>query len=183
MSIGIILAGGKSSRFKQDKAAFFDPYLKRYWMDLAVSRIIGLTDRFYIVTNPHNQTFLKEKFPAYQKFMVNDLATIAGNGPLSALYTVASMHPNRQFLITAIDYPFLTSASMQALQRRNNVYAIDEKGHAHYTIAHLELDPTLLNNCLDEGNYRLRDFLEKKQAIPLQLPEQELQNYNYPLLE
>lgn len=184
MLIGIILAGGSSRRFMQDKALFDDQRFMMKWVEIAVHRQLALADKVYVSANQQNAEALRQLFPEDKVHILLDLAEISGKGPLSGIYTVAKKHPDHRLLITAVDYPFLQADSLLTLCAHPNVYAQDTDGRQHYLIAHLLVDKRMLGHlrqALFSDQLRVQDFIEQMDIHPVVLANSELTTSNYPI--
>lgn len=181
--IGVLLAGGSSRRFKQDKALYYDPRLQATWLETALQRMMEITEVCCIIANSKNYNQIVEKAQPFPTTILMDLPEVAGLGPLSGIYTAAKRYPGESLLVTAIDYPFLTSQSLNKLTFYRNAYAVSEN-QPHFAITHLTVDDQLLKILeIDLANKTLRlgDFLKKISAKPVELPIDELFTTNNPI--
>lgn len=177
MTIGIILAGGRSRRFKQDKALFYDPYFEQTWVELAAEKIHQLTSTVFISVNQTNAQPIQTLFADKPYQIVIDRLTDVG--PLGGLLAVAETSGETDFLLLAVDYPELSVKSLQQLAAFPNRYAVDSQDQPHFTVAHLQVDSQKLAAYLNTGNRRLKFFYQQLGATPLELPTAELENHNY----
>ncbi|KPG74247.1 molybdenum cofactor guanylyltransferase [Enterococcus sp. RIT-PI-f] len=181
--IGVLLAGGYSRRFKQDKALYYDPRLQATWLESALQRLMEITESCCIIANSKNYNQIVEEAQPFPTTTLMDLPEFAGLGPLSGIYTAAKRYPGERLLVTAIDYPFLTSQSLNKLTFHRNAYAVSEN-QPHFAITHLTIDDQLLEILeIDLANKTLRlgDFLKKISAEPVELPTNELFTTNNPI--
>jgi len=102
-----VLAGGKSSRMKQDKALlrFRDRYLIEYPIDV----LQQLTADVRIIGDPLRYGFLKLPVVADQ---------VESNGPLSGIYTGLNVSDSRYSLFLACDMPFMQAEFFRLLLER-----------------------------------------------------------------
>ncbi len=180
MTIGILLAGGQSSRFKEDKALYVDPDYHKSWGRLQSEKLLALTDETYVVANQKNQQELKNQLAMYNITVTLDDPKYFGEGPLSGLYRVAKETKEHDFLVLGIDYPDVTTKELQQLLFVKNCYAIDGNLTPHYTLCHLSFHYLELKEFLETGNRRLRDFLKEQQTKECCISKRALFNYNTP---
>jgi len=175
MTIGILLAGGKSSRFQQgDKALYFDDRLGKSWLELAYAKLDQLCEAVYISASPTNHEKIKQAMPGGQVQL--DHSNYFGEGPLAALYSIAQNFPEEQrqdYLILSVDNPEVSVESLEKLMNKPNQYARD-----NFTIAHLSFSAEEIENYLASGQRRVLGFLDVLGASPLGLPDDELVNHN-----
>ncbi|AYG01551.1 NTP transferase domain-containing protein [Lactococcus allomyrinae] len=174
MTIGIILAGGKSSRFKNgDKALFLDKNSNQTWTEIAYMKLSALTEKTYIVASHSNLPQIKKQLPSAH--IITDHPLFTGEGPLAGLYTVSSIVTDtHDYLILAVDYPEISVQSLTELLSVKNTYIKN-----NFTIAHLTFSHTQIQDFLENKNRRMQDFLTSIQATSITLPEIELTNHNY----
>jgi molybdenum cofactor guanylyltransferase len=113
---GLILAGGSSSRMRQDKAAL---------------RYAGMTqlDRAFELASRHvPKVFVSVRAsqitdPARaQKPMIVD--SIVGEGPIVGIRSALAAYPNVGWLVLACDLPFLSGAALSQLLRERDATAL-----------------------------------------------------------
>lgn len=180
MTIGIILAGGQSSRFEYgDKALFFDQKIEKYWLELAYEKLSALTEQTYIIANSSNFNKIKTILPDAP--VLQDHPNFSGEGPLAGLFTVSNLltEPSVSvqafdYLILSVDAPELSTKSLAKLLSVRNQYVKD-----NFTIAHLYFSHSQIQTFLQNHQRRMKDFLSLLNATPLVLPESELINHNF----
>lgn len=179
MTVGIILAGGHSSRFGSDKALYFDALYKEYWVCLAYQKLAALTDTVFICGNANNQQALKNILPK-SAIVLTDCLPFIDCGPLSALYAAASQNQcgttRQDYLILAVDYPDISQDSLSTLLSKRNCYLQDANQKNHYTVAHLSFCKDDLTYFLTK-NKRMKNFLAYLLAIPI-FADQNVVNQN-----
>jgi molybdopterin-guanine dinucleotide biosynthesis protein A len=113
---GLILAGGSSSRMRQDKAAL---------------RYAGVTqlDRAFELASRHvPKVFVSVRAsqiadPARaQKPMIVD--SVGGEGPIVGIRSALAAYPNVGWLVLACDLPFLSDAALSQLLRERDATAL-----------------------------------------------------------
>jgi molybdopterin-guanine dinucleotide biosynthesis protein A len=170
MVTGLILAGGKSSRFLQgDKALFWDKQFSKTWVEKTYETLSALTDRVFISVNAKNMDKIAALLPSAA--LLTDEAPYIACGPLSALYAARAYADD--LLLLPVDNPEITSASIHQLFAHQNCYARNT-----FTIAHVHFQPQQLENYLSAGNRRVRDFFCLISAVPIDLTADELVDHN-----
>ncbi|WP_288528583.1 molybdenum cofactor guanylyltransferase [uncultured Secundilactobacillus sp.] len=181
--IGLVLAGGQSKRFGQDKACYYQPGKTVNNAALAVSKLTMLCDVVFIAANSQNQAVLTRQFQDQHTVTVlTDQPAYAAQGPLSGLYAAAFCRQRAsEYLLLAVDYPNLRPATLAQVASQPNCYAATP-GAAHYTIAHFTISFQQLRDYLLLADNRLGQFLKTACGCrPVTFPATaEFQNLNYP---
>src|SRR5690625_6115754 len=109
--VGIILAGGQSSRFGSPKAFVKKdniPFYQYSWQ--AIKPVVSST---LIITNPLLEAlFAKDNVPIK---MVNDHNLYQGQGPLAGIYTAMDVLMPEWYMIVPVDLLFLEQGIVQWL--------------------------------------------------------------------
>ena len=104
---GIVLAGGKSSRFGEDKALAV--INGKTLLETAVSRLKNVGLSVTVITNrTRDYSFLGSAVD-----IQSDL--IEEKGPLGGLYTACRLYPDKALLVVTCDMPAVTAASLKEL--------------------------------------------------------------------
>ena len=175
---GIILAGGKSSRFGGDKAlALIDGIpmiqhaarlLKKLQLDLCV-----------ISHEARDYSFLDCRIE-------NDL--IPHFGPLGGLYTAFSIFEKESLMILTCDMPLVTCEMVSGLSRAHdptNEITVYQKGDGTPEPFPGIYEPclkTAVRDCLDVNQLSMRQFIgriERKKLLPLLFDADILMNINF----
>lgn len=181
--IGIILAGGKSQRFGEDKATYIDPLENKSWVQLMIEKMIPLNlSQIYIAASQRNQSAIQKICTDFlpKEQVLTDQEPFVQVGPLGGLYSVSkAVGKSADYLILPTDYPTLESSTLKKLsQSGGNYYAKDMSGREHYTIASISFSPEEITYSLNRGNRRLLRFYQELGASPFLIPIHELHNYN-----
>jgi molybdenum cofactor guanylyltransferase len=113
---GLILAGGASSRMRQDKAA------------LQYAGVTQLDRAFELAGRHVSQVFVSVRAsqitdPARsQKPMIVD--SVRGEGPIVGIRSALVAYPNVAWLVLACDLPFLSDAALSQLLRERDATAL-----------------------------------------------------------
>jgi molybdopterin-guanine dinucleotide biosynthesis protein A len=104
--IGLILAAGKSSRMKVDKA--FINYHDKPQFEYAANQLLPFVDNV-IISGKENTT--------YGIFeVVLDQQEFENNGPIGGLLSAMKFYPNCSFFLLGCDYPYLSNESLKILK-------------------------------------------------------------------
>lgn len=151
---GVVLAGGKSSRFGEDKAlALWDgkTLLER------VVNLLGDLQLDPVVIANLNRDYSFLSCPVF-----ND--EIPEKGPLGGLYTAGSLFPEVTLLVLTCDMPFLTAPALKQLIKSHTasaeatVFSIEGKTQPFPGIYEPALKMLILNR-LESGELSMRSFL------------------------
>lgn len=160
MPIGVVLAGGQSRRFGQDKALFKPQDSKLTNVEIAAQRFKNICPLVFVVTNPQNLNSIRSLFQNQSQVnVIKDASFCQGEGPLAGILTVG-LRGHQDLLITACDYPYLKKEALLLLKRYPNTFLQGEK--SHYCLAHLLLKTTALRKYLAGGQRSLGHYLKKE---------------------
>ena len=125
-TVGIVLAGGLSSRYGSPKA--FAKWNGFYFYELAMNVLAPYCDEVVIVTRPE----LAGKFDHTLR-VVTDLAEVAGEGPLAGILSGMDAVDADRYIILPCDMPFMTSEVIARLVERHEsaVTAVVQEGKLH----------------------------------------------------
>nr|SFZ87016.1 Molybdopterin-guanine dinucleotide biosynthesis protein MobA [Loigolactobacillus rennini] len=179
---GIILVGGRSRRFGQDKALFVMPGQTQTNVELMVAKLQPFTNRIWLAANSTNGPKLQTLFQQNPQIKVClDPAAYPDYGPLAGLYAVTAKQPQRQdYLMVATDYPYLTTTLLKKLAQQPQSF-IQTPEHTHYTLAHFTTTHAPLAKLLKQRQHHLKAFIVASAGCqPLQVPTSPaLRNLNY----
>jgi molybdopterin-guanine dinucleotide biosynthesis protein A len=104
---GLVLAGGRSSRMKQDKATL--AYHGRTQLEWAMDLIAPFVDRAFVSVRPDQTSDpVRAKFPQI-------VDTQENLGPIAGIMAAQAEHPDAAWLVLACDLPFLDAATLKHL--------------------------------------------------------------------
>ncbi|MFT6270689.1 MAG: molybdopterin-guanine dinucleotide biosynthesis protein A [Alphaproteobacteria bacterium] len=118
--IGIILAGGRSSRMGEDKAAmiFKDQSLLQNMITILsntqVSKVV--VNRNVTLAEPHSNSNLKH----HKLSVIKDI--IPDKGPLSGIHSALVNFPDANLLVVPVDIPLMSATSLTALITAANTH-------------------------------------------------------------
>jgi len=140
---GLLLAGGRSSRMRRDKAAL--EYRSRTQLEDAYDLLASVTQRAFVSVRPDQMNEpLRQRFPQ----IVDEHTDL---GPLAGILAAQRAHPDAAWLVLACDLPFLDTAVLRHLLERR-----DRQGYA-----------TAFRSTLDGLPEPLCAVYEPKSAAPL----------------
>ncbi|MFT8822652.1 molybdenum cofactor guanylyltransferase [Liquorilactobacillus satsumensis] len=181
--LGLILAGGKSQRFGQDKALYQLNNQPANNITLAVNKLSLLCDQILVSSNSTNYLPLTNQLATLTHVkVISDQEPYRQRGPLSGLFAASLLYPQKtDYLLLAVDYPLISDAIIGTIASHANCYATTPYSE-HYAIAHFSFSADQLQNFLKLDNLSLGNFLrEIVHCQPVSFPDSVLfTNYNYP---
>ncbi len=104
---GLVLAGGRSSRMQQDKAAL--AYHGRTQLEWAMELVAPFVERVFVSVRPdQTQDPVRAKFAQIVDAQDNI-------GPIAGIMAAQAAHPHAAWLVLACDLPFLDAATLKHL--------------------------------------------------------------------
>lgn len=158
--IGIILAGGKSSRFGEDKSLYKLNGMPMYEHVAQKLKNVQAIDEIVINTNDK----LKTSFKNY-KVIVDDPDYI-DHGPLGGLYAAAKEYPGEPLMVISCDTPYVDSAWLNILAEKaeesGNTTITTDNDREHPLIGVYQHDTLaeLLKGQLETKRLSLKAFFE-----------------------
>jgi molybdopterin-guanine dinucleotide biosynthesis protein A len=181
--IGIILAGGESSRFGTPKA--FATYEDKHFYQHAIDALTPYVNQIVIVSHPS----IRPRFDNLVECkVIEDIEPYIGKGPLSGLYSAMHQFHGSWYIVLPCDMPCFNSIAAKKLlsmkddrfdaivpQIAGSLHPLSAVYHRR-SFRQLELQ-------LATGNYRLINFIERLSASilteqQLELDEGAFQNIN-----
>jgi molybdenum cofactor guanylyltransferase len=109
---GLVLAGGRSIRMGQDKGAMnWHGKEQKYFV---ADMLQDLCDHVFISCRPEQQADIAEGYHAI-------VDSVEGSGPIIAILSALSMHPDAAWLVVACDLPLIDMPTLQQLIANRNV--------------------------------------------------------------
>lgn len=175
---GILLAGGKSSRFGGDKALASVSGLS--FLEIIAGKIKALGLEPVIVTS-HQRDY---SFFPYR--IEKDL--IADQGPMGGLYTACRIFPQDTLLVLTCDMPFVNESVLRVLidrhkkENRITVYENKEGENQPFPGIYEAFLGGSLSKRIRNAKLSIQDFLDsvlEKQVLPLASDFKVLSNINH----
>jgi len=156
LPLGIVLAAGKSSRMKSDKAFIQYHHLPQYLY--VFNELKPLCTNIYINGSAN--------YPG-TPLVFQDLERYQNNGPIGGVLSAMSLFPNQSLFVHAIDYPFMNSDTLKSLHQhflssnKSVCFRHPDSLFLEPLIAIYHADDLLkLLDFYNSGQYSLRHFLE-----------------------
>jgi molybdenum cofactor guanylyltransferase len=180
LMIGLILAGGNSTRMQQHKSELYYSTLPQWQV---VEQLLQPYCQQIILNANHT---IQSHLP-----ILTDAPQFAEHGPLAGILTAYNCIPET-YIVLAIDYPMLTTYDIQALV---NKYKATNKSTIFFNTDSHFYEPYLgiytadflqeLNNNMAQlkpSNFSMQHYLRSQQNIEKYIPENiySLQNANTP---
>jgi len=175
--IGIVLAGGQSKRFGEDKA--LAQFQGETLIENAVHVLKSLETPVMVITSgQRDYSFLGCRVERDE---------VPDKGPLGGLLTACHLFPKDSLLVITCDMPLLTSEMLEFLQekhhRKNKVtlFRSEVKRYQPFPGIYETTLASQLSSALEEGRLSLQDILRKiPEKIELEnpFPRSALSNIN-----
>lgn len=181
--IGVILAGGNSTRFGEDKSLYDLEGTEMY--QHVATRLIksGICDKIVISTNAR----LKDEFSEFETIVDEDKYT--DYGPLIGIYSVAKKYVGKPLLVVSTDTPYIPSKWFRALgdMYRKLGKTIVTEGEQLHPLVGIYADPNLvekLETQLESRKLSIRAFLKNIDYITIDVEslgytESDFRNINH----
>lgn len=165
--VGLILAAGKSSRMKVDKA--FISYHDKPQFEHAANQLLPFVNKI-LISGKENA--------AYGNYdVVLDQKEFENNGPISGLLSALKFYPNASFFLLGCDYPYVSNKSLKIL---NDTFLESSKSVCYINNTNGYLEPLVavyssvdLKNLIPFWQTKqtsLRHFLESINPVILPAP-------------
>ncbi|WP_462419898.1 molybdenum cofactor guanylyltransferase [Salinicoccus sp. Marseille-QA3877] len=183
-TIGVVLAGGRSTRFGEQKSLYEFNGKKMYQHVYDVLSDAGLCDEIVINTN-------KALAPYFDYETVIDDENYQDYGPLGGLYAAAKAFPGDRLLVVSCDTPFITAEWLKklhdsAVSNPNTFIVSTEDDKMHPTISVFQCTDLKdeLEGQLQSERLSFKAFFNNKDVKMLDVSETEespeiFRNINY----
>lgn len=179
-TIGIILTGGRSTRFGEDKSLYPIDGKPMYQHVYDLLNDSGVVDHIVISSSQA----LKNKFETHE--VIVDLPEFEDAGPLGGLYAVSLKYLNARLVLVSCDTPYVPSSWIRKLvdysaQHEDTSIISKEDDLLHPTIA-LFNDPRLdskLKVHLESGARSIRSFFKHINVQYLDIIEESYDSENF----
>ncbi|OPA76151.1 hypothetical protein BVG16_18230 [Paenibacillus selenitireducens] len=156
-TVGIVLAGGLSSRFGSPKA--FAQKDGRFYYEIAHQALRSVSTQVVVVGRPEH----RERFDSKMDVMM-DSEEFMGCGPLAGIYSAMMAYPAERYVILPCDMPYMTPEVMESLVEcdtgDNDVVAVEFEGVQHPLVAvfHPRMRD-IIRRSLEQGQYSVMKLL------------------------
>lgn len=166
--IGVILAGGKSSRFGSHKSLYplddkpFYEHIYHAMVESGIERIVLSSNKML------SQYFLDDiKLRGLNIEVIEDEVSYKECGPLSGIYAVMHAIPNEDYCVISVDTPFITPVAIRYLIHMAGIHGKDdaviyrdnEQMHRTIAVYRYHLMP-LVKRSLDNGRLALKELTQ-----------------------
>lgn len=165
--VGLILAAGKSSRMKVDKA--FVSYHDKPQFEHAANQLLPFVNKI-LISGKENAAYGNYEVVLDQKEFEN-------NGPISGLLSALKFYPNASFFLLGCDYPYVSNESLKILNdtfletNKSVCYINNENGYLEPLVAiYSSEDLKKLFQFWQSKQTSLRHFLESINPLILPAP-------------
>lgn len=179
--VGILLAGGKSSRFGSPK--MFAEHNGKAFYHHSLDAITPFVKLVYMVTQPHYVDQIKSA-EADVSIMI-DLPSVREKGPLAGMYSVMQENRSTWYLVIPTDVPFMTEATIhlivKEIQPGYQAIIPSCKGRLQPLVGvyHATVAP-LIEEMLQAGDYAVYQLLQKLKVKTVEVEDEEpFYNLNY----
>lgn len=184
--VGVLLAGGQSSRFGSPKA--FAKMEGKYFYERAYEALASVSEHVVLVTRAE----LLPRFPKHLH-VVTDVAQFQGDGPLAGIYTAMLEKQAHHYVVLPCDMPYIDSVVLNdVVTHASNadnvcVCAVRCAGELHPLVSYwsrVMLDPIQL--ALEQGQRSVMKLLRATDSVWLDgaklvdRPQQIFSNVNWP---
>lgn len=171
--IGVILAGGKSSRFGSHKSLYpldekpFYVHVYHAMIESGIERIVLSSNKML------SQYFIDDiKMRQLDIEVIVDEVSYKECGPLSGIYAVMHTIPNEDYCVISVDTPFVTSVAirylieMAGIHHKSNAILYQDNEQIHRTIAvyRYALLPSVKES-LDAGRLALKELTQQNAKL------------------
>ncbi|MCI1986382.1 MAG: NTP transferase domain-containing protein [Lactobacillus sp.] len=175
---GLVLAGGRSRRFGEDKAlAHFDSQALTNVAHV-VFLLKALCQQVYVACNAQNRAAIQDSVAGLASTVIVDRAPVVDKGPIGGLWAYFATLPraHADVLVVACDYQGLSLTTLAPLVGRFG-YLVTPNG-THYTCCRLDIAFTTLETQVLAQDWRWRELLDIAGCPPLKVATP-LLNINY----
>lgn len=151
---GVVLAGGKSSRFGTDKALFH--YRGKPLVVHALEILMPLCNEMLISTNKPGD------YSGFDAKCVTDI--FEHSGPLGGIHSALSAAKNNQIAVISCDTPFVPTELFSKMAREMGTHDLIMPGHSGFTESMCAIYSKgclrELEKALTNGKFRILDAIE-----------------------
>lgn len=181
-TVGVILAGGESTRFGEDKSLYSLAGKEMYQHVADMFKDLGVCDDIIVSTNQR----LKNDFALKTIVDVSE-----GLGPLGGLYAVSQAYPDARLIVNACDTPYVSSDWMNKLLEYAKLYpnhiVISSDGEIIHPMIGIYQGKGLADKLarqIESGRLSMRAFFDNQKVIEVNASEFNVekhifQNINY----
>lgn len=157
-TLGIVLAGGLSSRYGSPKA--FAQVNGTAYYEIAVHALKGISSQVIIAGR-------EEHLDCYhpETSVVTDVEPFSGCGPLAGIYSAITLYPASRYAILPCDMPNMRPEVMETLVKYcadEDVIAVEADGVYHPLVAiYDQRIKSMIRQSLEQGQYSVMKLLKQ----------------------
>lgn len=170
-TLGVILAGGNSTRFGEDKSLYVLEGKPMYEHIAENIRASGAADRIIVSTNARLKT-------SFEYETIADDKEFTDKGPLGGLFAAAKAYPGYRLLVVSCDTPYVAPEWLAALhdaaQKHSDAIILTRYGENLHPLIGVYQGGDLeqaLERQLYTGRLSMRAFFKNRETIPLDAAE------------
>lgn len=183
---GIVLAGGKSSRFGSPKA--LAEWNGKLFIERSIETLIPFTDTILVVTRDEMIGQLN-RYKSDQVQVISDIARFKGKGPLAGFYSAMIRKKADFYIVSPCDMPLMDSVMYKKWLKfaEENDYdcvipILNKKIYPLNGVYKKSCLPEIAS-CLRNNNYKVLKLLDRKNTFYMEVTKNEaayFKNVNTP---
>lgn len=180
MTDGLILAGGKSTRYQSDKAlAHFNTRVLTN-VEYTAEKLLPFVDQCFVSTNKNNNHAIKRLFYDVNRLQViQDQEPLLDRGPISALWSYFQYTGKKQadLMVLATDYKNINHTVLKLISDKNAYIQCGDE--CLYTFCHIKISKRDFQNQLRNHHFRWQDVLQTAHSDTVYIANYKIRNINY----
>ncbi|GAA4829549.1 molybdenum cofactor guanylyltransferase [Algivirga pacifica] len=173
--IGIVLAGGKSSRMGTDKGLL--PIGKETFAS-HIGNKLEQSGCSQVIISTNNEAYKSLGYPLIQDRHQEI-------GPLGGLHACMLAYPAEGYMVVSCDSPYISVSALQKMkalfiQKHHSIIGINEEREHPLIACYAGSVLSVIEKQIEIENYRMKDLIKKVMVDYLSIPSEETFNCNTP---